>query len=42
MTPEQFEKVCLRAVDYLRGFAPNPVTRAQGQSSGDLAFKAIK
>lgn len=42
MTPEQFEKVCLRAVDYLRGFAPNPVTRAQGKSTGNLAFNAIK
>lgn len=42
MTSEEFEKACQVAVRYLRQFAPNPVTRAKRESSGDLAFNAIK
>lgn len=41
MTPEEFESSCLRAVAYLRKLAPNPVTRAQLKSTGNLAFNAI-
>lgn len=41
MNAQEFEQMCMILVKQLRWYAPNPETREEGKSTGNLAFHGV-